>query len=114
MLLVKERAIVILQDKTGKYPFEIWFKGLKDVGLQNSVDARLSRVADGNFGDHKSVGFGVYELRIDKGPGLRIYYGLMNDILVIIIGGGSKDTQRADIRKCQILWEDYLNANKAV
>ena len=110
MVIVRVREIILLQTINGKVPFETWFESLKDRALQNAIDARLSRIADGNFGDHKSVGFGVFEIRIDKGPGLRIYYGLEGEVLVVIIGGGDKSTQKTDIKKCHILWEDYLNA----
>ncbi len=110
MVIVRVRELVLLQTTDGKIPFENWFESLKDKALQNAIDARLSRLADGNFGDHKSVGLGIFELRIDKGPGIRIYYGLDGEVLVVLIGGGDKSTQRTDIKKCQILWEDYLNA----
>lgn len=75
--------------------------------LQRAVDARLTRLAVGNFGDHKSVGAGVFELRIPKGPGLRVYYGLRGSELVILIGGGNKSTQKKDIEKAKILWRQY-------
>jgi putative addiction module killer protein len=71
-----------------------------------AIDARLARIRDGNFGDHKSVGEGVSELRIPKGPGLRVYYGLEGDTLVVLLGGGDKSTQEKDIREAQELWRN--------
>ena len=56
--------------------------------MQAAVDARLTRVRAGNFGDHKSVGGGVFELRIDLGPGLRVYYGRHGKEVVVLVGGG--------------------------
>ena len=75
------------------------------------MDARLTRIMDGNFGDHKSVGDGVYELRIHKGPGLRVYYALEGEQVVLLIGGGSKKTQIKDIKNAKLLWEEYRNAH---
>jgi putative addiction module killer protein len=73
--------------------------------MQAAVDARLTRVRAGNFGDCKSVGGGVFELRIALGPGLRVYYGLQGRQVVILVGGGDKSTQARDIRRSQQLWQ---------
>ena len=104
------RELEMLETLEGRVPFEEWFDSIRDQATQNAVDARLTRVADGNFGDHKSVGEGVFELRIQKGPGLRVYYGLDGPKLVILIGGGDKNNQNKDIRRAQKLWRDYLDA----
>lgn len=104
------REIVMLETIDGKVPFEEWFNGIRDQKLQISVDARLTRIADGNFGDHKSLRGGVFELRVHKGPGLRVYYGLDGPRIVVLIGGGVKSTQGKDIRKAQELWKEYYNA----
>lgn len=103
------RELVMLQTSDGEIPFEDWLNGIKSNILESAVLARLSRVEDGNFGDHKSVGEGVYELRIPKGPGLRVYYGLDGPKIVILIGGGDKSTQSKDIKKAQILLKEYFN-----
>ena len=107
---ISAREIVLLQTSNGKAPFEIWFNSIKDKSFQRSIDARLTRIADGNFGDHKSVGSGVFELRIPRGPGLRVYYGLDGANIVVLIGGGDKSSQRKDIIRAQELWEEYLDA----
>ena len=83
----------MLQLSNGKVPFESWYKKL-DLPMQRAIDARLTRLAVGNFGDHKSVGSGVFELRIPRGPGLRVYYGLKGNELVVLIGGGDKSSQK--------------------
>ena len=101
------RRISALVLDSGRCPFEDWLDGLRDSALIRAVDARLTRVRDGNFGDHKSVGDGVFELRIPKGPGLRVYYGLDGAELVILLGGGDKSTQKQDIREAQGLWSKY-------
>ena len=102
----KERKIVMLRLDSGKVPFESWHDKLA-IALQRAVDARLTRLAVGNFGDHKALGAGVYELRIMKGPGLRVYYGLKGDELVVLIGGGDKASQKRDIEKAKELWRKY-------
>ncbi len=90
----------MLQLANGKVPFETWYEDLDQL-LQRAIDARLTRLAAGNFGDHKSVGAGVFELRVPKGPGLRIYYGLKGNELVVLIGGGDKSSQKRDIETHQ-------------
>jgi len=104
------REIVMLETLDGKVPFEKWFNEIRDQKLQIFVDARLTRIADGSFGDHKSLRCGVFELRVHKGPGLRVYYGLDGPRIVVLIGGGVKSTQGKDIRKAQELWKEYYNA----
>lgn len=104
------RELVMLETPNGKVPFEEWFNGLRNRSFQNAIDARLTRVMDGNFGDHKSVGEGVFELRIPKGPALRVYYGLDGPRIVVLIGGGDKSSQNKDIRRAQEHWKEYINA----
>ena len=98
----------MLQLSNGKIPFENWYDKLDQL-FQRAIDARLTRLAVGNFGDHKSVGAGVFELRVPKGPGLRVYYGLKGDELVVLIGGGNKGSQKRDIQKAKELWRNWLN-----
>jgi putative addiction module killer protein len=104
---VVERIIHKLELQNDDVPFDQWFNSLQDYRLQAAVDARLARVRAGNFGDHKSVGAGVFELRIPLGAGLRVYYGLHGREIVILIGGGNKSTQPRDIAKAQKLWKQF-------
>ena len=67
------RKVVILRLDDGVSPFEDWLDNIRDSLLVRAIDSRITRVRDGNFGDHKSVGEGVFELRVHKGPGLRVY-----------------------------------------
>jgi putative addiction module killer protein len=77
--------------------FDAWFSRLKDRQARVRIQARIDRVEDGNFGDHKSVGDGVCELRIAYGPGYRLYYSVRGLEIVILLVGGDKATQDADI-----------------
>ena len=107
-----EREIRKLELENGRVPFDDWFESLGDLRMQAAVDARLARVRAGNFGDHRSVGAGVFELRINMGPGLRIYYGEGRKQLVILLGGGDKATQTRDINRARQLWQQWLEFNK--
>ena len=104
---VIEREIKKLELQNGLVPFDEWFDSLRDRKMQAAVDARLTRVRAGNFGDCKSVGGGVFELRIALGPGLRVYYGLHGRQVVVLLGGGDKSTQTRDIRRAQQLWQQF-------
>jgi len=105
---VIEREIRKLELQNGLVPFDDeWFDSLRDQKWQAAVDARLVRVRAGNFGDCKSVGGGVFELRIDLGPGLRVYYALHGRQVVVLLGGGEKRSQPRDIRRAQQLWQQF-------
>jgi putative addiction module killer protein len=109
--VIKKRNLLLLETRNGRTPFLEWIESLNDKSLEKSIDARLTRIENGNFGDHKSIGNGVYELRIPKGPGLRVYYGLEGDTIVVLIGGGNKSSQSSDIKKAHELWREYINAS---
>ena len=80
--------------------YEQWFRKLKDRQAQARIDARIRRIEiTGNFGDVKPVGEGISELRIDYGPGYRIYFARQGQALVILLAGGDKGTQDRDIKK---------------
>src|ERR1700678_1813511 len=90
---VTERDVKKLELQNGLVPFDEWFDSLRDRRMRVAVDSRLERVRAGNFGDCKSVDGGVFELRIALGPGLRVYYGLHGREVVILLGGGDKNSQ---------------------
>ncbi|MEI8394460.1 MAG: type II toxin-antitoxin system RelE/ParE family toxin [Rhodospirillaceae bacterium] len=80
-----------------------WFNGLRDQDIKARITVRLRRLSLGNPGDVKPVGEGVSELRIDHGPGYRVYFVQRGDILIILLAGGSKETQDGDIRRAKTL-----------
>lgn len=86
--------------------FDKWLQR-QDTEIRARVLTRIDRVELGNFGDHKGVGKGVSELRIDFGPGYRIYYGLDGGNLVILLTGGTKRRQSRDIEKARACWKAY-------
>jgi len=81
----------------GKAPFKEWLEALRDVNGRARVRVRLDRARLGNLGDHKLVDEGVWELRIDYGPGYRVYFAKEGNRLVLLLVGGDKDTQKRDI-----------------
>ncbi len=83
------------------YSFDKWLKELKDRTTRNKVLARIVRIQNGNFGDFKSLGDNLFELRIFFGGGLRIYYTIRNHQVVILLHGGSKSSQSRDIEKAR-------------
>lgn len=91
----------------GKIPFDEWLLSLRDTKAQYRIDLRLNRVQLGNLGDYRSVGEGVFELRIDYGPGYRIYFGQIGSTIVLLLCGGDESTQAQDIRKAIEYWTDY-------
>jgi len=86
--------------------FSKWLKKLKDTQGKVSIIRRISRVSQGNFGDHKSVGDEVWELRLTTGPGYRVYYTKKDDEIVILLVGGDKSTQTEDISKAKHLLKE--------
>ena len=80
-----------------------WFDKLKDRNARVRIDIRIRRLSLGNPGDVKSVGEGVSELRIDYGPGYRVYFAKKGVRLIILLAGGDKTTQAGDIEKAKKL-----------
>ena len=95
------------QTTSEKRPFQEWLDCL-GIMLQQVVVVRLARVRRGLFGDAEPVGEGVFELKIDIGPGYRIYYGREGKVVVILLHAGEKKRQSADIKRAQAFWQDYL------
>jgi putative addiction module killer protein len=92
-------------------PYTEWLISL-DRQVRTRIDARLTRIRfTGNLGDFKPVGDGVYELRLDFGPGYRVYFGFdkTKNRMIVLLAGGSKRTQVKDIVKAKKYWQDYLS-----
>jgi putative addiction module killer protein len=90
----------------GRSPFGDWFEDL-DAATAARVDRYVRRLEAGNFGAAKPLREGVFELRMDFGPGFRVYYGLDGKTLVILLGGGDKRRQSADIAAAVERWKRY-------
>ena len=88
-------------------PFREWLTREVDGAIRNRINARIRRIEEfGNYGDCEPVGDGVFELKLDTGPGYRVYFGI-DDKEIVLLGGGEKSTQGSDIKKAKECWEDY-------
>jgi len=97
---------------SGRKPFREWLEGLKDVTGRAKIRIRLDRARLGDLGDNRSVGEGVRELRIDYGPGYRIYFALDGNRLVLLLLGGEKSSQARDIARAKEYWREYQRRNE--
>ena len=88
-----------------KAPFSDWLNSL-DRPVKARIMTRMDRLRRGNFGDSKSVGEGVFELRMVFGPGYRVYYGRQGQEIVILLCGGDKSSQTSDIARAQAFWRE--------
>jgi putative addiction module killer protein len=93
-------------DEAGKSPFGRWFDSL-NAAAAAKITTALARIELGNFSNVKGVGSGVLEYRIDFGPGYRIYFGKDGEMLVILVGGGTKKSQAGDVVRAHQRWTDY-------
>jgi putative addiction module killer protein len=100
------RVLRNYQSDLGVEPFQEWLRDLRDGKGRGIIRTRLNRLLEGNFSNCEPVGEGVHELKIDFGPGYRVYFGVDAN-LVILLTGGDKDTQPRDIARAKEFWLDY-------
>ena len=87
--------------------YQEWLDGLNDIRARIAIQRRIDRLVSDNFGDHKFCRDGVWELRIDTGPGYRIYYAQTNQMIVLLLCGGDKRSQKSDIDRAVKYWDNY-------
>lgn len=105
---MKDAATILhYVDRAGKDVFDEWLSELDDSRAQAKIAARLNRIAAGNFGDSKSLGQGLWELRIDWGPGYRVYFAMVGRSSLLLLCGGDKRKQSADIARAIEYLKDY-------
>jgi putative addiction module killer protein len=106
--MLPSRPIQILEylDGKGRSPYAEWFENL-DAQAAAKVTVATTRLAQGNFSNVKGVGGGVYEYRVDFGPGFRVYFGKDGDRVIILLAGGTKKRQQSDIEEGVARWQDY-------
>lgn len=92
---------------TGKDVFGDWVADLKDERARAKIAVRIDRLSAGNFGDTRSLGHGLYELKIDWGPGFRLYYAMIGRFCVLLLCGGDKKKQSLDIARAREYLSDY-------
>ncbi|TCS93726.1 putative addiction module killer protein [Tepidimonas ignava] len=96
----------------GRSPYQAWLERLADRQARARIAARVLRMQGGNFGDCKPLDGGVWELRIDHGPGYRVYYARAGKRLILLLVGGDKRTQQADIDTALGYWQDWQARNR--
>jgi putative addiction module killer protein len=99
--------ILRYQREDGREPFTEWLNAIRDKIAQARIRIRLRQVQAGNFGDCESVGEGVIELRVHVGAGHRVYCGRHGKTVVLLLCGGDKASQTADIRRAKDLWSEW-------
>lgn len=99
------------QDEIGRSPFATWFNDL-DAAAAARVTTALTRLELGNTSNTKGVGAGVFELKVDFGPGYRVYFGRDGDEIVILLGGGTKKRQARDIQAAHDRWRNYKDRKR--
>lgn len=95
------------QTASGRVPFSEWLGKLKDLQAKAHIQMKLTRLMSGNLGDCKRLSQGVSELRIDHGPGYRVYFSRLDEITMLLLCGGDKRTQVADIERALNYLKDF-------
>ena len=91
--------------------YRIWYSELKDLRAKVRIDLRLNSVKKGNFGDQRDVGGGIYELKIDYGPGYRVYYIKARTDIAVLLCGGDKSTQEEDVKMAKKILKELEDGN---
>jgi putative addiction module killer protein len=107
------REVVLYMTEDHDCPFEVWLESLRDRQARARIKKRLDRIELGNLGDFKPVGEGVLELRIDYGPGYRIYFAESGATIILLLYGGDKSTQDQDILRAKQYWIDFQKRRDA-
>ncbi|RLB37095.1 MAG: type II toxin-antitoxin system RelE/ParE family toxin [Deltaproteobacteria bacterium] len=106
MLPNRTARLLAYEDAYSRSSFDIWFRQLEPIASAK-VAVALVRLECGHVSNVKSVGAGVHELKVNYGPGYRVYFGKEGGAVIILLGGGTKKRQSADIRTAKLRWADY-------
>ena len=107
-----EIEIELYKTTSGQCPFDDWFKNIQEMHTRAKILTRLDRLKLGNFGDCKSLGDRIAELRIYYGPGIRIYYSKIGRKVILLLCGGDKSSQAKDINKAKKYLKEYQSREK--
>lgn len=110
-MLPSDVEILEYVDSTGRNPYAIWFDSLNPQAAAK-VAIAITRMSQGNLSNAKGLLAGVFEYKIDFGPGYRVYFGKDGETVVILLGGGSKKRQQKDIKEAVVRWQDYKKRKK--
>ena len=102
-----KKEIRLYRTKTGKEPFVRWLSSIRDIVIRAQIKNRIRRMVLGNYGDCKCIGNGIFELRIHCGAGYRVYFAEQNRMIILLLLGGNKNSQKKDIEKAKKYWMDF-------
>jgi putative addiction module killer protein len=105
------KTVRIYRKSSGIEPFTQWINKIKDETVKARIRRRIDRLYFGNEGDCKLVGQGVFELRLDFGAGYRVYYGKVDDVIIVLLSGGDKKSQTKDIQLAKQYWKELKENN---
>lgn len=111
MSTTKPLQVTFLKLANGTKPGAAWIRTL-DVAAKATVVSRIARMQEGNFGKHRMITGDLGELKVDLGPGYRVYFGRKGMLVVIVLTGGDKGSQSSDIPEAERLWEEWKRANR--
>jgi putative addiction module killer protein len=111
-MAVRSKDVQLYVTEEGKSPVEDWLEGLRDRKARGAIDARIGRLRLGLVGQVREVGEGVHEMKVDVGQGYRVYFGNVSNVVVLLLCGGDKRTQKADIKRAKEFWSDYQERAK--
>ena len=94
-------------NENGRAPFREWLESLRDFKAREAITARMARVRLGNFGNCQPVGQSVFELKIEYGPGYRVYFARTGGKIILLLCGGDKSTQQKDIQAAHRFWRQF-------
>ena len=109
---IRPREILHYTTSSGNNPYQRWYMRLRNQRAQIAISNRISRLRTGSFGDFKRLNKDLYELSIHHGPGYRVYFGIFQHDIVILLCRGTKGTQQRDIDRAQNYWNDFLKQTK--
>lgn len=112
---VKQRTANYFQSDDGAEPVKEWLEKLrkkKQFIEYSKIISRIDRAQSGNFGDHRFLGGNFGEMRIDFGPGYRVYFGIDGDEIILLLHGGTKESQQEDISLAEARWKKYLESKR--
>ncbi len=106
-----QRILRNYRTPAGKLPFVEWLKNIKDPTTRHRIRRRLDKLELGHYGDYRPLGDGICELKLDFGPGYRIYFAEKDDVIVILLCGGDKSSQEKDIKTAKMYWLELSERN---
>lgn len=112
MLHTNPKELTFYTTSSGNIPFSEWYSTIQDQKIRHRIQRRIDRLEDGNVGDCRSVGAGVYELRLHFGPGYRIYFAEVDITTILLLCAGNKSSQAKDIRRAKDYWTQYKESIK--